>query len=139
MIRKAQIEDIVPVMRITNACGRHLISQKIYQWNDQYPRQEIFETDIERAELYVLEKDNYLIGCMVITDIKDPEYDPVEWLSSDDNNIYIHRLAVHPDHQGNGHAQALMDFAEDQARVYSRKSIRLDTFSKNLRNQRFSS
>ena len=137
MIRKAKIEDIVPVMRITDACGKHLISQKIYQWNDQYPKQDIFETDIERGELYVIENDSQLIGCMVITEIKDPEYNDVEWLSTDGNNIYIHRLAVHPDHQGNGYAQALMEFAEKKARTDLRKSIRLDTFSNNKRNQRF--
>ena len=137
MIRKAKIKDIVPVMRITDACGQHLIRQEIYQWNDQYPRQDIFEKDIERGELYVIEKDDEIIGCMVMTQIKDVEYNPVEWLSEDGNNIYIHRLAVHPDHQGKGYARELMDFAEDLAKTEIRHSIRLDTFSKNIRNQRF--
>ena len=51
--------------------------------------------------------------------------------------MYIHRLAVHPQEQKKGYAKVLMDFAEDYARKGGFISVRLDTFSKNVRNNKF--
>ena len=67
----------------------------------------------------------------------DEEYIPVKWLTPNKNNIYIHRLAIHPNLQGKGYAQQLMDFAEQFAIENNYSSIRLDTFSQNKRNQKF--
>jgi ribosomal protein S18 acetylase RimI-like enzyme len=58
-------------------------------------------------------------------------------LTKNKNNIYIHRLAVHPNLQGKGYAQQLMKFAEHYAQENNVLSIRLDTFSQNKRNQKF--
>jgi ribosomal protein S18 acetylase RimI-like enzyme len=53
------------------------------------------------------------------------------------DNLYIHRFAIHPTQQGTGKAQFFMEFAESYAIENNYCSIRLDTFSKNLRNQKF--
>ncbi len=137
MIRKAREADIVQIMNLTHACARHLVKQKIFQWNDLYPNKEIFEKDISHDQLYVYELNDSVIGCIVITELMDPEYENVKWLTSEGNSYYVHRLAVQPDHQGKGYARSLMDFAETKAKSDEKASIRLDTFSKNLRNQRF--
>ncbi|NRA94464.1 MAG: GNAT family N-acetyltransferase [Psychroserpens sp.] len=137
MIRKATLEDIESIMEITRACAQHMIDQNIFQWNAFYPNKEAFEVDIERDELFVLDHDSTVIGCVVISTFMDEVYQPVQWLTPSINNIYIHRLAVNPKHQGQGHAQQLMEFAEDFARSKSFASIRLDTFSQNKRNQKF--
>ena len=65
------------------------------------------------------------------------EYIPINWLSENDKNLYVHRLAIDPRHQGKGYAQKLMDFAEAFAKDNNYRSIRLDTFSQNKRNQKF--
>jgi len=39
----------------------------IYQWNEQYPSQIVFEKDLERNELFVLEKKLKIIGVIVIS------------------------------------------------------------------------
>ncbi|MBT8258531.1 MAG: GNAT family N-acetyltransferase [Bacteroidia bacterium] len=137
MIRKARTEDIATIMSITDACAKKLIQLNIFQWNDQYPNEQVFRDDIIRDELYVIEVNSKVIGCMAITEIKDAEYEPVKWLTDDGNSIYIHRLAVHPDNQGQGFARKLMGYAENHARENQKISVRLDTFSKNLRNQKF--
>jgi len=67
----------------------------------------------------------------------DEEYKAIDWLSPNENNIYIHRLSVVPEEQGKGYAQDLMDFAEDYARKNNFLSVRLDTYSQNKRNQKF--
>lgn len=137
MIRKATQYDIQVLMDITKACARHMISQGIFQWNEHYPSSSAFENDITRNELYVAEVDNQIRGCIVISEVMDDEYIPIQWLTSNKNNIYIHRLAIHPEYQRQGFAQQLMDFAERFAIENSYSSIRLDTFSMNKRNQKF--
>ncbi|MCK0147979.1 GNAT family N-acetyltransferase [Arenibacter sp. F26102] len=137
MIRLAKILEIPDILNITKACANNMIEQGIYQWNENYPSQEAFWLDVTRKELYVLEEKGKLIGSVVISTLMDSEYYPINWLTPNGRNIYIHRLAVHPDEQKKGHAVKLMDFAEEYARKAGYISVRLDTFSKNSRNNKF--
>ena len=137
MIRLAKKIEIPRILAITKACAKDMIRQNILQWNEDYPSKNAFENDIKRNELYVLISDDTIIGCMVLTPSMDREYIPINWLTENDNNLYIHRLAIHPNNQGKGFAQILMDFAEQYAIHNNYISIRLDTFSKNVRNQKF--
>ncbi|TCK67924.1 ribosomal protein S18 acetylase RimI-like enzyme [Winogradskyella wandonensis] len=137
MIRKGRLSDIESIIKMTKSCARHMISKGIFQWNEYYPNKDAFITDVNRGELYVLEIDNAIAGTIVISTIMDDEYIPINWLTETKNNIYIHRLAVDPKHQGKGYAQQLMDFAEGFAIENNYTSIRLDTFSGNKRNQKF--
>ena len=137
MIRLANIDEIHEIISVTKTCANHMIANNIFQWNEEYPSQKTFENDIERNELYVLIIKNEIVGTLVITPVIDDEYIPVKWLTPSKNNIYVHRLSIHPDYQGKGFAQQLMDFAEKFAIENHYSSIRLDTFSKNPRNQKF--
>jgi len=137
MICNATIEDIDTLLKITSACAIHMETQNIFQWNSHYPNAKAFEDDIKRKELFIYKIKGEVIGCISISTLMDTVYKPVRWLTPSGNNIYIHRLAVHPEYQGKGIARKLMDFAEEKSRVEKRTSVRLDTFSKNHRNQRF--
>ena len=137
MVRSAKLSEIPQILNITKACAAAMIKNGIYQWNEDYPNKEAFELDIERGELYVLEEDGRIIGTIVLSTLMDEEYVPIEWLTPSNNNIYIHRVSVHPDLQGKGYAQELMAFAENYARENKFASVRLDTFSQNKRNQKF--
>ncbi|GAB5474602.1 MAG: GNAT family N-acetyltransferase [Maribacter sp.] len=137
MIRRAKIPEIPDILNITRACAAFMIDKGIYQWNEEYPSARAFEKDIERNELFVLEKSSKIIGTVVISTLMDEEYRPVRWLTPNGKSIYIHRLAIDPKFQGNGYARQLMDFAENLAREKGCLSVRLDTFSQNKGNQRF--
>lgn len=137
MIRRAKIPEINDILDITKACAAFMIEKGIHQWNELYPSRKAFESDLKRNELFVKIEDGILIGAIVISEFMDKEYIPVKWLTENKKNAYIHRLCIHPDHQGKGHAQQLMDFAEDFAKQNDFLSVRLDTFSQNTRNQRF--
>lgn len=137
MIRPAHRSEIPVILDITKACALHLSASGIEQWNESYPSMEAFEADLLRNELYVYLYQEQLVGCVVMTALMDPEYSEITWLTPNDNNLYIHRLAVHPQYQGRGIAKALMDEMELLARQNGAVSIRLDTFSQNKRNQRF--
>ncbi len=137
MIRQAKIIEIPDILVITKACATDMAKKGIFQWNEHYPSKEAFEKDIVRSELYVLKIENRIIGTIVISTYMDEEYAQIDWLTPDKDNIYIHRLAVHPNFQGKGFARKLMDFAENYALEKGCLSVRLDTFSQNPRNQRF--
>ena len=137
MIRKATSSDIESILLLTKACAKDMTSKGIYQWNEHYPNAEAFQNDIKRDELYVLTHGHSIVGVIVISTFMDDVYKPITWLTPSDKNIYIHRLAVDPEYQGRGFAQQLMDFAEKFALDNKYCSVRLDTFSKNERNQRF--
>ncbi|WP_026451013.1 GNAT family N-acetyltransferase [Aequorivita capsosiphonis] len=137
MIQIAKLSQIDQILAMTQACGEKMNMQGIFQWNETYPNSEAFEKDIERGELYVFTSEKTILGCIVISTKMDKEYETVKWLTETSNHYYIHRLAVHPDYQGKGIARSLMDFAENLAIQNNKASIRLDTFSQNLRNQKF--
>ncbi len=137
MIRKATAVDIDAILNITKACARYMIAKGIYQWNEDYPNKDAFIKDVNREELYVIENNNDVVGCIVVSSYMDEEYKSVKWLTPNNGNIYIHRLAIDPASQGLGYAQKLIVFAEALAIKKNYTSIRLDTFSQNLRNQKF--
>jgi ribosomal protein S18 acetylase RimI-like enzyme len=87
--------------------------------------------------LYVLEIKNKLIGCLVISNKMDEFYSKVKWLTPNQNNIYLHRLAIDPEFQKKGYAKQLMTFSFKYAKTKNINSIRLDTFSGNPFNNIF--
>ena len=137
MIRKAKLPEIPEILELTRACGKDMISRGIYQWNELYPSRTVLENDVARGELYLLEDASGLLGIIALTPEMDKEYESVSWLTPNQGNLYVHRLAIDPSYQGLGYAQQLMTFAESFARDENYASIRLDTFSQNPRNQRF--
>jgi len=136
MIRKAKKKEIQQILTITRACAQQMKSQNIYQWNENYPSLDAFNKDLKSNELFVIISEEIIVGCITITPKIDKEYLPIKWLTPNNSNLYIHRLAILPDYQGKGFAQLLMDFAENFALENNYSSIRLDTFSQNIRNQK---
>ena len=136
-IELAEINDINDIMKMIHDCANDLISKNIFQWNEKYPSKDIFLSDIEKKNLFIFKNNSGIIGCIALSHEKDIEYTDVKWLTKDDKNLYLHRLAVDPKFQKKGIGKLLMDFAEDYARNNKFISVRLDTFSKNERNNRF--
>ncbi len=137
MIRPAKLAEIPEILALTKACAQSMTEQGIEQWNEHYPSEAAFLRDVQRGELHVIDSPGGILGCISVSTLMDEEYKTVKWLTPNGNSVYVHRLAVLPDHQGKGLARRLMDLAETLARSEGRISVRLDTFSKNERNQRF--
>ena len=93
--------------------------------------------DIDNQNLYVYRDKSIVLGCIMLSLSKDEVYNNVSWLTKDEKNLYVHRLAVDPKYQKKGIGKLLMDFAEEYGRNNGLKSVRLDTFSKNKRNNKF--
>ena len=137
MIRPANISDIESILDITKSCALHMIDNGIFQWNEHYPDKASFINDIENRELFVYSIDEKVVGCISLCNEMDEVYEPVHWKTINDNNLYVHRLAVYPNFQKKGLGKSLMDFAENYAKDKSYVSVRLDTFSENKRNLKF--
>lgn len=137
MIRKAIKSDLSAAKKLTESCALEMQKKGIFQWNEFYPSLQRLRQDIEEDELFILEENDELLGIMVLSPKMDEEYFPVAWLTPIGPNLYVHRLATHPNLWGKGYGQQLMDFAEDFARAHDYISVRLDTFSQNIRNQKF--
>ena len=136
-IRLAEEKNLPEIKKLTEACAIAMEEKGIFQWNEHYPSLEKLQADILKKELFALLESNIIKGIVVLTDHMDEEYIPIEWLTKSGNNLYIHRLATHPSVWSKGYGQKLMDFAEEFARQNDYDSVRLDTFSKNHRNQKF--
>ena len=137
MIQKVEIIDLLEIFELTKSCGKYLADKGIFQWNEFYPSLAVLEKDIAFNQIYKLTIEYKIVGIIVLTVIEDIEYKSVHWISKNSPNLYIHRLAVHPNFQQLGYAQKLMDFAEQFATENGYKSVRLDTFSGNARNMKF--
>ena len=136
-IELATLNELDRVKEIAEACAKNMIDNNIFQWNDKYPSREIFKDDIKNKSLYVSKINQEVVGCIMLSSFKDDVYKSVNWITPDEYNLYIHRLAVHPIFQKKGIARKMMDFAEDFAKSNNYISIRLDTFSQNPRNNKF--
>ena len=136
-IELATQNELDRVKEIAEACAKNMIENNIFQWNDKYPSREIFKEDIKNKSLYVSKINQEVVGCIMLSSFKDYVYRSVDWITPDEYNLYIHRLAVHPFFQKKGIARKMMDFAEDFAKSNNYISIRLDTFSQNPRNNKF--
>lgn len=137
MMQVARIEDLREIKMLTVACAIAMEEKGIFQWNEHYPSLEKLEQDILKGDLYVLREEDKIVGIIVLTLEMDEEYVPIDWLTPNKDNLYVHRLAVHPSVWGKSYGQALMAFAEVYAKEQACISIRLDTFSQNKRNHRF--
>jgi ribosomal protein S18 acetylase RimI-like enzyme len=129
-IRHATPQDLHEVMGLIRSCVSHMESQGIHQWDAIYPDEAILEKDIERHELFLLEKDDHICGIMALNELQDPEYQAVQWQLSG-KALVVHRLAIAPSSQGKGFARKLMQFAYDFAKERQYATIRLDAFAYN--------
>lgn len=133
VIAEATKVDLPFIMNLIAACTRDLDSQGIDQWDEIFPDKQKIAHDIEQHSLYVATLKRDCCGMIVINDKQPLEYKDVDWKYGGEKILVIHRLTIHPDWQGQGMAQVLMDFAERLGKERHFASVRLDAFIENPR------
>jgi ribosomal protein S18 acetylase RimI-like enzyme len=131
-IRPARLNDLPNVMELVRSCVRYMESEGIDQWDEFYPDEATCSGDIERHELFLLERDSRISGIITLNEFQEPAYREVSWHYSG-KALVVHRLAVDPSCQGQGIARELMQFACESARQQRYATIRLDAFAGNPR------
>jgi ribosomal protein S18 acetylase RimI-like enzyme len=105
--------------------------QGIEQWDEIYPSESVIARDIAAATLHVLRERTAIIGCLTLDEEFDPLWQVANWNPHGVPATAVHRLMIHPAHQGRGLAKRLMAFAESLARSRGARSVRLDAFTHN--------
>ena len=105
-VRLACVDDLNEIMELY-----HLVSDMMEDsaydigWRkDVYPTKEIVLLDIEQQTLYVLEKNEKIIGAIVLNHEYEECYQNIYWqiYAEDEEVTIIHRFCIHPDYRGCG-------------------------------------
>ena len=130
-IRLASDADLPGVMRLVEAVIAGMRAQSIEQWDEVYPAADTLSTDIADGALRTCAVGDDPVGAIfVIDEHHDPNW-RVPWTPVNGPAAVVHRLMVHPRHQGRGLARALMEYAEGLARKRGCRAVHLDAFSQN--------
>ncbi len=131
--RPAVTEDIPRILEIVQDARESLGRYHIDQWQGPYPGAERFQEDIRLNQCFILEHEGETGGFFVLSALPEPDYDKItdgKW-SADMPYCVLHRAAVAREYRGSGMSQALMRCADEQARAYGLKCIRVDTHRQN--------
>ena len=111
MIRKANMNDLEKIMKIIKATVEEMKDYNNTQWDENYPSDKDFVSDIKKQDLYVDEIDGDVAGFICLNYEEPEEYVDLNW-SSNKKAMVIHRMAVNPGFRKKGIASKLVDFAE---------------------------
>ena len=107
-----------------------MIADGLYQWDDEYPSEEILFSDINDGNMIVAIEDGAIAGYVTVNEDIPQEYKEINLLFSP--KICVHRLSVNPAHARRGTAKALMEYVHDSFKNQGYKSICLDTCEDNI-------
>ena len=130
LIRLAILDDIPEILNLLSSVIPAMHALGNFQWDSQYPNEEIFKTDITLHRLWVAEVNGAIAGVAAITTDQEPEYAEVGWDISEPA-IVTHRLAVGVTFRGLGIARALLTQAENEAVQRNINLLRIDTNTEN--------
>jgi len=134
-IIKASQQHIEKILSLCKDCSQNMANNLIEQWDEVYPNKEVFLNDIKNRSLYIAVANNSedIIACIVLNEFEDPEYQEIKWKYVRGKIAVIHRLMVHPMHEGKGIAQHMVKCIEELAKEKQYGAIRLDVFVNNPR------
>lgn len=129
--RQAENEDLQEICLLVKFAIENMNRQKIFQWDEVYPDEEVLHNDIDKKQLFVGTVKKKIAVIYVLNQECDDEYKNGKW--KNENGLYyvIHRLCVGPDFQNNGIARITMEHIEKELIKEGAVSIRLDAFEQN--------
>lgn len=137
MIRLANKSDAIYIQEVLDDAKELFRQDGSDQWQDldNYPNINTTLKDIEKEQMYIYEKDNKIVGCIVLSKEKEQAYNHIHngaWLS---NDIYyvIHRLAVRNNYYHQGIAKELIKYTIELTKKDDVHSIKIDTKKENQR------
>lgn len=130
MIRKANMNDLESIMQIIKSTVEEMKTYNNTQWDENYPLEKDFVSDIKKQDLYIYEVDGEVAGFICLNYEEPEEYLGLNW-SSNKKAMVIHRMAVNPNFRKTGIASKLVDFAEKLAVENNVSYLKSDTYSIN--------
>jgi GNAT superfamily N-acetyltransferase len=128
-IMQAKDADFIEILYLLRVCILDMNQKGLKHWNSVYPGPDIIQDDLAKSTIYVV-KDKGVIKGMVTLDSVEPEdYKGIQWAVLAKKPLFLHRLAVHPNWQGQGIARMLLNFAEEYAVKNGFDALRIDVYS----------
>ena len=129
IIRKSTMADLPTILGLRDQAREIMRSYgNVYQWPNGYPRDDMFQKDIELGGSYVmLDDEGRVVGTFALLPSPEVTYNVIyegQWLDDAPYHV-IHRIASTPD--SHGVLDALLDYCESQT-----GNIRIDTHEANV-------
>lgn len=119
------------ILSLFKAVTAELQKSGIKQWDRFYPNRFVIGKDLKEQHLFGVKEKGQVIAVITVDQNQSEKYQTIIWEDNAEKAGCIHRLAVHPEHQGKGIGKQLLQFAEKQVRREGLQCIRLDVFSSN--------
>ena len=141
-IRTTTPKDIDAVMTIIEEARATIAALGIDQWQNGSPNRSMITEDMALGQGRVVTDDEgRIMGTFAIIYTGEPTYETVydgAWRAPDLDGdgsiayIAIHRVAVSVAHRGSGISTAIINYAEEFARILGKSSLRIDTHEGNV-------
>lgn len=136
--RETTPQDLPAIMQMVAAAQAWFKAEGIDQWQDGYPTQTIFESDLMARTSYVGVQEGRVVltGCLSFAG--EPTYAQIEqgaWLNEAPYGV-VHRLVVEPSLRGKRLAEAFFRFTFAECRRRGIANLRVDTHRQNRPMQR---
>lgn len=135
LIEKGTCDDIDKIEKLYNDLNDALETGENYPgWKKGvYPVRANAVEGISNNDLFVVRKENEIVGTVILNHKTETDYDGVTWQYDCDCShvFYIHTLVVHPAFSKLGIGRRLVEFAESFGREHDIKAVRLDVHENN--------
>lgn len=135
MIRKATKDDLVKIDEIYSDIHFEEESRRItIGWErGVYPTYATAEAALQRNELFVMSKDDTIVGAAVINQKQVDVYKDANWEYEvqDEEVMVLHTLVISPKESGKGYGSTFVKFYEQYALENGCQYLRIDTNARN--------
>ena len=138
IFRKSTEKDLKKIIEIINGAKELLKENKIDQWQNGYPNEEVILEDIEKGYSYVLEDKGIILGTTALSFDGEDTYEKIyegQWLSNGSYGV-IHRIAVDRNVKIKGIGTAIIKQSEEICLGKGIKNIKIDTHENNITMQK---
>ncbi|MBO4379042.1 MAG: GNAT family N-acetyltransferase [Clostridia bacterium] len=129
--RLAEEKDIGSIMHLVASAVAELENRGILQWDDLYPAEEVFLSDIRNGWLYAGMQDTDIAVIYAVSRECDEQYANGNWKYPGSEYRVLHRLCVDPRFQNRGIAKETLRHIEEELRENGVETVRLDVFCNN--------
>lgn len=132
--QKAVKTDVDSIMNIIRQAQSYFKEHGINQWQDNYPNLETINNDIKVGTGYILLKDDFIVGTVVVTFEVGKNYESIHnggWIRNDEY-VVIHRMAVNSNYKGLGLSSIIIKNIVKICLEKCIHSIRIDTHEENI-------
>ena len=132
--RKSTINDMPDIMNIFKQAQSYFKENRIDQWQNNYPNENVISNDIKNNDSYVMVLNDKVIATIFASFEEEITYNKIydgKWLNDDDYCV-IHRIAVDNSFKGQGIFYKLIKNVEKLCKSKGIHTIKVDTHEDNI-------